>query len=970
MMKAKKIILVPFVAIALLAVCLALILLLAPLLINTETVRSKVGAWIEEKTDSTVKFQRIDLRFFPLPRVAVSRVYAGIPDMGAVSAESVTAYLSLFPLISGKVDISRIRIEHPKISLDLTPPGSAPEKTTEKRMTGEALAGLAEKFPGIVITVDDGEIDVSRKTGKPLVLNKVNARFYTQSGNINADLSVSAGFARKIQATARVEKADSAGKISLLIQGTDVDVALFRETALLFMEDNPVVRNVFSYLRGGKVPEISVMMTGGKFAELGGPDDLVIKGRLRAGRIFVSEADLSFQNATGDFSVSDGILRGESLSAGLGNAEIKNSTLIVGLKGADAPFHLASDIKMNFKNVPELLDHFMQKRPFPLDRLKYARGVVTGRLILGESVAMFSQWKKNGRLRFDGRVSAADGLTIDLALTVSPKAVEITKLNIRDSKSNAVITVSLGDRTDRVSFSGHLERKTVDKLIYLPYLPEDFAEGDIKILFNTENILLSTVYGRISAGNVQFRLKNRIPFELKQVKLIAEGSHIVIESALVQISDNTISLKGAADVSSQRIFVDMDASAESIRWDTVRALFAEAEEDTLSKISVAGSVKLKTGTFHYGNVTFSPVRAGLTLSKGLMKIAVEDAAVKVGDDFAAVHGFIDITPKTVAVDLDAMAENLKWEALKTFLTKAQTQPGNAVKKSADRTLTGSVQLVANTVFLGTKKIGPAHAMISFLPDMIRVNLPDIIYCGIRAPGSADITGDTIATDFSLSAVEQDLEPTLDCLTGDRSDITGKFVLKGNVGGRGKADKIVQTLNGGIDFKADGGRINRSLMLLNIYSLLNVSGYLSGNLTDLFRKGITYRFITLKADIRDGRMIITEASLDAPSMQMVATGEIDLVTEKIDLRMLAIPLTTIDIVLGKVPLIGKALRGALVSVPVTVTGDLSNPVVTYSAASGIGSGLINLMKKIVEFPFTIVEPNSSEKTPAPAVKEGK
>jgi len=965
MMNVKKIILVPSVVVALLAVCLALLLLLTPLLVNTEAVRSKISALVMEKTDRAVKFQHIDLFFFPLPHISVSGVYAEIPERGDVSAESVIIYLSLLPLISGNVDISSIQIEHPKISLDLTPREPAPGKKEKKKMTVKTLTRLAEKFPEIVIAVDHGTIDASRENKKLLTLNNVNARFYSHSGDINADLSVSAGFAKELRVTANVEKADSDSKISLLIQGTDIDVAPLRETAFLLMGDNPVIRNVFSYLRGGKIPEISVLMAGKTFAELGGPDDLVIKGKLQAGYVYVSNADLSFQDADSDFSVSAGTLHAVTLSARLGNAKIKNGTLTVGLKGKDAPFHLEADVKMAVKNVTELLDHFMRKRPFPLNRLKDVQGLVAGRLSLGESIAMFNEWKRKGRLRFNGRISAVDGPTMDLALSINPKVVEITKLNIKDSMSSAVLTVSLGEKADHISFSGHLERKTVDKMIDLPYMPEDFAEGDLKISLNPENILLSAAYGRISVGKMPVRLKDRIPFEIDQVNLIIDGGHIVVESALAQVSDNKISLKGAADVSSQGVFIDMDASAERIHWETIKALF---NRGTDSNVSVTGSVRLKTEAFQYGNATLSPVQAVISLSKGLTKVAVKTAVVKIGDDSAAVTGFIDVTAKTIVVDLDVTTERIKWDALKTFLVNEQMQPNRAVKKPAGRPLTGFVKFAADTVLLGTKKISPVHAMISLLPDKTKVNLPDIIYCGIRVPGNADIVGDTITMDFGLTAVEQDLEPMLDCLTGDQSDITGKFVLKGTLGGKGQAEQLVRSFNGRIDFKAEGGRINRSLMLLNIYSLLNVSGYLSGNLTDLFRKGITYRSITLKADIRDGKMIITKASLDAPSMEMVATGEVDLDSEKIDLKMLAVPLTTIDILLGKIPVIGKIFRGSLVSVPVTVTGNLSNPVVSYSAASGIGSGLINLMKEIVEFPFTIVQPNSPEA--APAVKEGK
>ena len=47
--------------------------------------------------------------------------------------------------------------------------------------------------------------------------------------------------------------------------------------------------------------------------------------------------------------------------------------------------------------------------------------------------------------------------------------------------------------------------------------------------------------------------------------------------------------------------------------------------------------------------------------------------------------------------------------------------------------------------------------------------------------------------------------------------------------------------------------------------------------------------------------------------------------------------------------------------------LNNPVVNFTTTSGAGSGLVNLLKKTVEVPFTIVQPPPTAKGPAAVEK---
>jgi hypothetical protein len=56
------------------------------------------------------------------------------------------------------------------------------------------------------------------------------------------------------------------------------------------------------------------------------------------------------------------------------------------------------------------------------------------------------------------------------------------------------------------------------------------------------------------------------------------------------------------------------------------------------------------------------------------------------------------------------------------------------------------------------------------------------------------------------------------------------------------------------------------------------------------------------------------------------GEINLVDNKINLTVLIVPFKTIDYIVSKTPLVRNILAGTLITIPINVTGNLSDPTV--------------------------------------------
>jgi hypothetical protein len=50
------------------------------------------------------------------------------------------------------------------------------------------------------------------------------------------------------------------------------------------------------------------------------------------------------------------------------------------------------------------------------------------------------------------------------------------------------------------------------------------------------------------------------------------------------------------------------------------------------------------------------------------------------------------------------------------------------------------------------------------------------------------------------------------------------------------------------------------------------------------------------------------------------------------------------IVGKIPVLGKILGGSLVSVPVKIKGNLSDPEVTFLSPSAVGSAFLGIMER--------------------------
>ena len=311
------------------------------------------------------------------------------------------------------------------------------------------------------------------------------------------------------------------------------------------------------------------------------------------------------------------------------------------------------------------------------------------------------------------------------------------------------------------------------------------------------------------------------------------------------------------------------------------------------------------------------------------------------------------------VDADLAADAIAWDDIRASAPGAVGAEGVGGVRGGSGTrrhlpLTGIVRLTAGSLALGEYAWKRVRADIALRGDETAATIREADLCGVSTTGDARLGPGGTTVDLRFSSRGRALQPDLSCLQRQRIDMTGTYDLTGRIAGSGAGDALVRGLHGDIAFRATKGRIHRLNLLSKILALLNVTQIFLGKVPDLAHDGFAYNSLSVKGTLSGDKLKIGEAVLDGSSMNIVAQGEIDLRTRKVDIVALASPLKTIDTILRWIPVVRYILGGSVVSIAVKAKGDLDDPAVSILSPSEIVKGLLGVVERTLKLPVRIFE----------------
>ena len=804
--------------------------------------------------------------------------------------------------------------------------------------------------------------------------------------------------------------------IRLSIGGTQIDVDAVRRMTLALAGESEIIKNVFDIIRGGHVPRISVQTRGRSMAELGTMENIVIKGQMNRGNIFIPGAELDLVDVYGDALIADGVLNGDNLKARLGKTRGQNGRLQLGLNEAIEPLKLQINVKADLAQLPPVLNRIVDDADFSseLAKIRDVNGTASGVLILGDTLDDLRAEVKVSRAEMSARYDRIP-YPIHLAggrFTYKGQRIAVDKFKARIGKT----TINQLSSTIRWSGTPSLVVKTAGANLNLNEIHswlmslEDFQKNAQFLQSVDGNVAVEELSvngpffnpqawkwkgsGTINTLRVDSK---RLPRQLhitggrftgsQETITLAEMEASLGKSTISQMSAHIeLNKQGAFDLQTKSINL---AAQEIYPWLATLEDFRPALEDfkaksgnlTLYELVLSGPIH-QPDNWHYqvygdmqslvieSKALTDPVtieNGRFELTTDLMdvpskRIKFEPTKLTWGDSRLTFGGDIGLIENDVRLDSTISADAIDWNRLDTLLDYI-AKKGTGSDQSPDKgRVLGTLKVQTEKFVYDTLAFEPLEAEVTFKPEKVVIAIQQALLCGINIRGLLNVYEQTLEVYLVPSAGDQDLAASAACLTGEKKTATGTFSLSGELLSKSKPQDFLQSLSGNVSFKAKDGRIYRLGLLSKILSILNVTEIYRGEVPDLTGEGFAYRTMTSNAKIKGGKIKLQECSIDGVSMGIACEGKIDFVEKKMNLTVLVAPFRTVDRIVDLIPLVGHVLGGKLISIPFKAKGDLKDPNVIPLPPTAVGSEVLGILERTLKLPITIIEPifSSEEK----------
>ena len=998
--------------------------------------------------------------------------------------------------LKSHLDLTTFRAEG-QIDLNCLRPNMLPDYI----LPNDALkVGDSEANVNIVFKTDlTKDIEAKIKGSAPLLhLVNNNQEVIFKGVNIDGTLNITEGKTAisisklnldypRIDLTGEFVIDNSTPRVSLRLEGRDVDVPSIRKVALSIGGEASEVQDIFAIVKGGKVPLISLESNGKSLDDLGKLENILIKGSMLGGEISIPEINLHLEDVKGEALISKGVLNGNRLQARLGKTFGSKGNLRLGLGEKDDLFRLDIMIKADLRQTLSILKDLIKDRSVTreLNRIDDIKGNATARLILGETLSSIMP-----------RVDASE-FDLRAKYRQIPYPVEIRGTHF--SYANEVVkTGELAGKLGRTSFSKvsgmldwrkelYMEVESAKANILLdeiyPWVSSFAAAKEalkeieslkgyvtlnrldfkgpllrpmawrFKTEFNIKDFTLSSTLlpgpltvteGRVEAGPETLTLKDarvrildanldvsgkakgymeglnrleatfegnmginairstseliNLPEDLKVISPVAiskadllwdkgtgtsfkgnlsapKGLDISLSvlktPAMLKIENLTIrddksDASFDCNIQEEAVSIRFAGNLDKTSWDPLLAenrilngwikgnLWARIIPGSAIESTIEGRLRGGDITFHELNL---PVRLkDFSLEAGQQRIILKSANLAVDDTQISATGTLDLSEQGLLFDLGLSSDDFELEdIINAFDKKGKEKEVKRNKNRWSLPVKGTTRVKLASLTYGGFRWEPFHCNISAEGDRVNVTVTKGNLCGISTPGTLNISPKGIGLDFKLLAKKRPLTETIICLSKEKIAIDGTLDFESEIKGEGMGTQLIKSLHGPYKFTARDGRINRAPLMSRILSLLNVTEIFTGKLPDLAKEGFAYNSITAEGNLKDGKVHVEKALVDGSSMNLACHGDIDLLENRLDLKVFAAPFKTVDRIIRILPIIGYVLNDKLISIAMKVTGKLQDPKVDYLPADEVGSGLLGIMKRTLEVPVKVVEP---------------
>jgi hypothetical protein len=368
---------------------------------------------------------------------------------------------------------------------------------------------------------------------------------------------------------------------------------------------------------------------------------------------------------------------------------------------------------------------------------------------------------------------------------------------------------------------------------------------------------------------------------------------------------------------------------------------------------------------------------GLDLRASGGRLTAASSSLLLDEQRFSVTGSAGFRDDGFVLDLDAGADALAWERIEKVLDRMQKQEKKASAagtpesgKGAATTeatqpeqptaafprVLGEVHFALGAFSLGKLEWKPVVGSVRLEKETTGIVVRQADLCGIQTTGELRLPrGGEASLAARVASSGEDISVPLGCLGFSQARLTGRYEASFDGEAAGEGSDLGSRIRGPLSLRASNGRIAKANVLTRILDVLNLTNLFSGMARSTVGEALTYEELSIAGRLEGSRVVLEETTLKTPAFTMATTGEVDIRARTLSLTVLAHPFSTVDKIIGWIPVLRYVLGGDFASVGAKVTGTLDDPKVDLSPAKDVTQGLVNILGRTVKWPVHVVDP---------------
>jgi hypothetical protein len=270
--------------------------------------------------------------------------------------------------------------------------------------------------------------------------------------------------------------------------------------------------------------------------------------------------------------------------------------------------------------------------------------------------------KPDASLSLAGGIKTASGVEATVNLTKRSEKLQIHALEVSDGVSNVRLSGEKQNDIIDLTFTGNVEKQTVDRLLKINPFLSGRIEGDFKARFHTQKPLASTVVGKLTGSGL--RLPDqlaRIPITVNRFSVVGSGNRFEILPSEVAVDDMLLQVDGTLVPGERALFFEANVNSDRLDVGLIQSLKTDENESAppaeekkqAPTIVPSGTIHLKSQSLTYGDFTWSPVDADIRIESGNTYITINQAQLC----GISTAGDIDITGQGFGMSISPLATN-------------------------------------------------------------------------------------------------------------------------------------------------------------------------------------------------------------------------------------------------------------------------------------------------------------------------